>query len=423
MTTDVPTLDYAQWQGPTATKASKEQFANELRNVAVLGIGFFVLKNSPFDAGERRSRLFGLSHDFFALPLDVRQTISMDYSRHFRGFSRFGDERTLGLQDLRDQLECGFDRAPFPNLDQLSPAQLAAQPYLNLHGPNQFLDESVLPGHRASASDWIDVARDVNLQLTIALEEALGVPPDSLVSILADSPEDRAQQSKLEADFVHAAQDGKARHTGPSPYFRMKMIRYPRGSTVDGIAKADASSTQGVGAHKDGGWITLLATDSVGGLQVQDFTGAWIDVPHSSDGIIVNFGQQIEKLTRGAVQAATHRVLMLNSDTPQPDRYSIAWFSTPSLTAHVCPLPLSDLFPSLIESWRNSGRADAPSKGEEAAAASAQQKGQLVSDVPVGDLYGGDGEEFGLLAWRGITRSHPTVVDRWHKHLVPKQES
>ncbi|KAE8216675.1 hypothetical protein CF327_g187 [Tilletia walkeri] len=415
----VPFLDYALWAGPSASKASREQFATELRNVAVLGIGFFVLNNSPFDQGGRRERQFDFSRRFFALPLEERLKVSMDQSRHFRGFSKLGDEQTKGRQDLRDQLECGFDREPFPGIESLSRVQLAAQPYLNLHGPNQFLDEGILPGHRASTTEWLEIAREVNLQLTIALELALGLSPNALVSILRDSPADRIAQKEAEAKFAAVAQqDHEARYDGPAPYFRMKMIRYPRGADVDGFQKDDASSTQGVGAHKDGGWITLLATDSVGGLQIQDFAGEWIDVPHSNNGIIVNFGQQIEKLTRGAVQAATHRVHMPGNAGALPDRYSVAWFSMPSLTAHVHPLPLSNLSPDLLQAWRDSGRPDAPGKEEEAQ----DRRGGLVSDVPAGDLHGKDGEEFGILAWRGITRSHPTVVAHWHKDLVPWQD-
>ncbi|KAK0536296.1 hypothetical protein OC835_002062 [Tilletia horrida] len=413
----VPTLDYALWAGPAATEATRAQFARELRDVSVLGIGFFVLVNSPFDQDGRRARLLDLNRRFFALPLAERLKVSMDNSKHFRGFSQFGDERTQGVQDLRDQLECGHDREPFP-LAHLSQAQLAAQPYLNLHGPNQFLDDATLPGYRASTTEWFEIGREVNLQLTHALELALGVPENSLIQILQDTPADRIEQREAEAKFA-GSQDPNVRYEGPLPYFRMKMIRYPRASIVDGIQKANAESTQGVGAHKDGGWITLLATDSVGGLQIQDFSGNWIDAPSTQEGIIVNFGQQIEKLSRGAIQAATHRVVLRGDAHALPDRYSIAWFSMPSLTAQVHALPLSALSPELVQAWRKSGRPDAPGEDE----AQQAQRGRLVSDVPAGDLYGAEGEEFGLLAWRGITRSHPTVVRRWHTQIVPSQES
>lgn len=415
----VLTLDYAHWAGPQATEATRKEFASQLRQVAVTGIGFFLLAGTPFEEDGRRERQFELSRRFFALPIDVRRSISMDNSPHFRGFAQFGDERTQGVQDLRDQLECGQDRAPFP-LGHLSDAQLAAQPYLNLLGPNVFLDELTLPGHRAATTEWLSIAREVNLQLTRALEVALGTPANSLVDILADGPEHRKAADQAEADFA-ASKDSNARYEGPAPYARMKMIRYPRGGeVVDGIQKADAGSSQGVGSHKDGGWITLLATDSVGGLQVQDFSGRWVDVQPAPGALAVNFGQQLEKLTHGAIQAATHRVVIAapqDGEVPA-DRYSVAWFSMPSLTSVVNPLPLASLSPDLLEVWRNSGRPDAPGEAEES-----QARGRIVSDVPSGDLHGGEGEEFGLLAWRGITRSHPTVVNRWHSKLVPRQES
>lgn len=47
----------------------------------------------------------------------------------------------------------------------------------------------------------------------------------------------------------------------------------------------------GVGAHKDGGGLTLLAQDNTGGLQVQNWSGEWINVEPKAYALVINVGQ------------------------------------------------------------------------------------------------------------------------------------
>ena len=47
-------------------------------------------------------------------------------------------------------------------------------------------------------------------------------------------------------------------------------------------------------AHSDYGSITLLATESVGGLQVRQKDGSWADVQHLPGALIVNIADALE---------------------------------------------------------------------------------------------------------------------------------
>ncbi len=98
---DLP-LDYHLWAGPHATPLTRDRFVHQLRD-KVLGLGFFYLANSPLE-GVRRSRMFELVERLFALPLEERMSVDIDLSRHFRGYSKFGDERTQYQTDHRDQV-------------------------------------------------------------------------------------------------------------------------------------------------------------------------------------------------------------------------------------------------------------------------------------------------------------------------------
>jgi len=94
-----------------------------------------------------------------------------------------------------------------------------------LLGPNQFLPDAELPAHRDTTLAYFAAAQQLAAQLTRALEAALQLPAGAL---------ERYMRSEHD--------DG---------YARMKAIRYPAGSAVDGTER---KGEQGVGAHKDGGW-------------------------------------------------------------------------------------------------------------------------------------------------------------------------
>lgn len=265
------TLDYSQWAGKEATNNSRSTFIKQLRE-ACSGLGFFYLTNTPLDDphDQCRERIFSLNQHFFSLPLETRMSIDMEKSANFRGFAKFGDERTLNQVDHRDQVDYAVQ------VDEpLDEKTTSRYPFLHLLGPNQFLDDEVLPGHRDQVLAWFDMCTTIAHELTSALEDCLGTEKGELIQYLLG-------EGGLEAEM------------GRRPYARMKTIRYPTAANIDGISRLQ-DSTQGVGAHRDGGWITILSTSPHPGLQVQSLSGDWLDVPHRPGAVIVNFGQQIGK--------------------------------------------------------------------------------------------------------------------------------
>lgn len=69
------------------------------------------------------------------------------------------------------------------------------------------------------------------------------------------------------------------------------------------------SDFQGVGPHKDGGFLTyLLQATSQASLEAQNKSGVWIPVPPIPDTLVVNVGRSLESMTRGVCTATTHRV-------------------------------------------------------------------------------------------------------------------
>ncbi|MEU9266862.1 MULTISPECIES: isopenicillin N synthase family dioxygenase [unclassified Streptomyces] len=298
-------------------------------------VGFFQLVGHG--VGERETgELLSAMRAFFALPEAERLAIDNVNSPHFRGYTRTGDERTGGRQDWRDQLDIGAERpARTPGADE--PA------YWWLEGPNQW--PAGLPALRTAALAWIARLSAVAEKLLHELLASIGAP----------------------VDFYDQA-------FGERAHPHLKLVRYP-GSAGDGAG-------QGVGAHKDYGFLTLLLQDRVGGLQVQRADGLFHDVPPLPGAFVVNLGELLEVATNGYLVATNHRVV---SPPSAVERFSVPFFYNPRLDARVEPLP----FPHA---------SAAPG----------------VTDDPANPLFA----EYGFNELKGKLRAHPLVAERHHAELL-----
>jgi isopenicillin N synthase-like dioxygenase len=339
---EIPELDLAAWRGP-----DRPQFAEQLREVGH-NVGFFQLVGHGVEP-EFVERHIALQTKFFDLPESDKASIDKVLSPHFRGWERVGAELTGGLPDLREQLDLSVEN-PVRGLD-LDPA------YLRLDGPNQWLREDILPGFRDHMGEYFRKMSAVADELLDAFSLALG----------------------LELGYLR-------RLFGELPLSFVKLINYP--PTPDGGA--------GVNAHHDAGFLTLLLQHDVGGLQVQNPDGAWIDVPVRQDAFVVNIGEMLQEMTGNYFVATTHRVI-----APERRRSS-AWFHGPDLRTPLTPLSLSD---SLADAVAASPR--------HSTAGFMARRDEIESGL------GGIGAEsgagvFGQQLWNYYCRSYPANVARHH---------
>lgn len=84
------------------------------------------------------------------------------------------------------------------------------------------------------------------------------------------------------------------------PIWGMRALHYP--PPPPGCAEEEEEGGEGedgdedeermgLGAHKDFSWVTLVLQDEVGGLEVLNSEGKWIDVPPREGTLVVNVGQ------------------------------------------------------------------------------------------------------------------------------------
>lgn len=78
----------------------------------------------------------------------------------------------------------------------------------------------------------------------------------------------------------------------------------------------------------------MLATDTVGGLQIRRRDGVWIDAPHVPGALICNIGDCLMRWSKDVYVSTPHRVA-----SPNAIRYSIAFFLDANPDALVECLP------------------------------------------------------------------------------------
>ncbi|TCR16049.1 2OG-Fe(II) oxygenase family protein [Streptomyces sp. BK205] len=111
------------------------------------------------------------------------------------------------------------------------------------------------------------------------------------------------------------------------PHGQLRLLHYPR----QPLAPEDALS---VGRHSDYEALTVLAQDSVGGLQVRRPDGSWRDIQPVEGAFVLNVGEMLMRWTNGLLPATPHRVLSPRSR----DRYSVAFFYAASYDTVIEPI-------------------------------------------------------------------------------------
>lgn len=94
----------------------------------------------------------------------------------------------------------------------------------------------------------------------------------------------------LEKDFQWPIWGMRALHYPPPPSCAEEEEEGGEGEDGDGDGDGD-EERMGLGAHKDFSWVTLVLQDEVGGLEVLNSEGKWIDVPPREGTLVVNVGQ------------------------------------------------------------------------------------------------------------------------------------
>lgn len=97
--------------------------------------------------------------------------------------------------------------------------------------------------------DWFETSHELSLEITDALEEALGLKQKGRFKDYLVGDGDGNETKKKQNEENGNLKGGSDVTEVEMKYGRMKTIRYPTGESVDGIQRLE-NGAQGVGAHK-----------------------------------------------------------------------------------------------------------------------------------------------------------------------------
>ena len=137
----------------------------------------------------------------------------------------------------------------------------------------------------------------------------------------------------------------------------------------------------------------------VGGLQVENPDGDWIDVPPRDDAFVVNLGEMLQRMTGNYFVATTHRVI-----AAEP-RFSSGYFHGPDLRTPLEPLPLAPEFAAAVAASPRHAGAGFMAKRDELLA------GQGGTSSTSADTYGQQ-------LWNYYQRSYPANVRAHYPDLA-----
>ncbi|EXJ94689.1 hypothetical protein A1O1_03086 [Capronia coronata CBS 617.96] len=342
----LPIIDFQALQ-------DEEQRSEALRDLkhALFSVGFLYLANTGLEG------LIKETHEalpaIFELPDHVKEECNMINSPSFLGYTALGAETTAKRTDLREQFDFG------------SPVEAIWKPgdpmWKRLQGPSQARLHALL-----------------RMKLVLMMTRLVNRYIHEL--------------SLLSKKFLHCVAECLSLPEATFEQFlgrmdRLKFVKYP---------PAEPGS-QGVGPHKDSsGQFTFLSQDTVGGLQVLNRSGEWIDAPPIEGTLVVNIAQGFEAITGGRCPATSHRVISPTKTT----RYSVPFFLGVRLD-----LTLDQLKESAADIVRQiPGSADRTVPAAE------------VASEFLSPLY----SCFGEAHLRNRIVSHPDVGQRWYPDLYEK---
>jgi isopenicillin N synthase-like dioxygenase len=286
---EIPVIDVSPLLA--GSEAGLKQVAQEIDHV-YSQVGFAYLANHGIDQA-LIDGIFQASARFHALPR--KEKLKLEINEFHRGFIPINTStaRTSSVAKVtRPNQSESF--MMMHELAEDDPDVLAGTP---LAGPNQWPEN--LAGFREAVTAYNNALAGLARRLVRAISVALGGGPNDL-----------------------------------DPYFEkpttfLRLLYYPP------HPPQSPDDLYGSAPHTDYGFITILLQDDVGGLQVRNVEGDWIDAPSIPGAFVMNSADILHRWSNGRFISTPHRVINRSGRA----RYSNPFFFDPNMHAAITPLP------------------------------------------------------------------------------------
>lgn len=276
----IPVIDLA----PLLDGNDRQKVAKDIR-WALSNVGFIYVKNHGISQSTIDDA-FAQSRRFFDLPLEEKMALHVSNSGvAMRGYIEIFGENSdpKRTKDLKECFELGPERPGEPT------------PFF---GSNQWPEGRGSTEFQKTIYGFHEAMKDLSFKILEGIALSLDLPKDYFESRMND------------------------------PISLQRLLHYPpQTGSID-------ESVIGIGAHSDYGSLTILAQDDVGGLQVMNRDGVWVEGPPMPGTFVINIGDLLQRLTNDVYLANLHRVV----NTSGRERYSMPFFIDADYDAVITPL-------------------------------------------------------------------------------------
>ncbi|XP_052194808.1 protein DMR6-LIKE OXYGENASE 2-like [Diospyros lotus] len=285
-----PKLSFTEAQGIPLIDLNSSSYAATEDLVAEIGAacknwGFFQVINHGVPP-ETRRKLEAAATRFFAQPPEEKRKVRRDEANP-QGY--YDTELTKNVRDWKEVLDLTV-KNPTIIPASIDPADGELRQLVNRWPEN-------LPELREAFEEYAGEMEKLSHKLLRLISLSLGL-----------------QENRLSGFFNDQTSYIRLNHYPPCPIPQLAL---------------------GVGRHKDGGALTVLVQDEVGGLEVKrKADGEWVRVRPTPEAFIINVGDIIQVWSNEEYESVEHRV-MVNSEK---ERFSIPFFFNPDHSVMVEPL-------------------------------------------------------------------------------------
>ena len=283
---EIPVIDLAPWFHGNAEEQKK--VADEVVSACCTS-GFFYIVNHRVPQ-QLLSSVFEVSRNFFALPIQQKEKVSFELGNKNRGYIPLGGESS-DPDAKRDEKEA-YD------FTHKVPAAAAGELMMD-----RISGENLWAEHPENLQPVIESYLEKCIELGTTLFQIFAVGLG------------------LERHYF----DDKINY----PIAQLRMLHYP--------AQEPGSVSEenlGIGKHCDYESLTILAQGEIGGLQVENLQGEWVEAPPIEDAFNINIGEMLTRWTNGRFKATPHRVV----NTSGQQRYSVPFFFATNYDVNIKPL-------------------------------------------------------------------------------------